>query len=362
LREARFDDYEQIKALHVRNGFAARSRYSWLALWTENPAYQRRQKQWPIGWVLESNSGEINGWIGNIPLAYYFRKQELQAACCSPWIVDESCRGHSLMLLKELMNQKTVDLFISSTVGAKAEPVMNLFGNKRVPVGCWNKATFWIASYLGFAHIALKQRSFPLPGIMSYPISTFLLYRDRFLSPKHRSRIAISEIETCSRFDFRFDEFWNELKTQRHDVLLAVRTQETLEWHFRDKLVGQEVFILTFSHKSRIHAYAVFDREDTAFGLKRVRLVDFQALGNAEEMLGPMLHCMIQKCRASGIHILEVTGCWPNQAALSGLVAPYERPLPSWVFYYKGRSEELSRLLADPRVWVPSSFDGDSSI
>ena len=333
-----------------------------MAFWRDNPVYRRRDGQWPIGWVLEAKDGEINGWIGNVPLAYYFRGRKLLAACSSPWIVDESSRGRSLALLKQLMNQRGVDLFINATVGARAEPVMNLFGNRRVPVGTWNKAAFWVASYLGFTQVALRKRTVPLASAIRYPISAVLFCRDRFQNGWMRVRRSSSEIEVCFEFDLRFDEFWYELKRQNDNVLLAVRTQETLEWHFRDKLARQQASILTFSQGTRLLAYAVFDREDTSVGLKRVRLVDFQALGGAEEMLCPMLCWMIQKCRESGIHILEVTGCWLDRSGSPSIVAPYERVLPSWIFYYKAAGKELSRTLANPRVWVPSSFDGDASI
>jgi hypothetical protein len=362
LRQACLEDYDQIEALQTRNGFVTRPRDNWVAFWRDNPVYRRCNGQWPIGWVLEANGGDINGWIGNVPLAYYFRGRELLAACSSPWIVDESCRGRSLALLKQLMNQRGVDLFISATVGARAEPIMDCFGNRKVPIGTWNKAAFWVASYLGFTQIALRKRGVPLASAISYPMSAVLFCRDSFQNGRTRGRRSFSDIEVCSEFDSRFDEFWNELKRQNDNVLLAVRTQETLEWHFRDKLARQQVSILTFSQGSRLLAYAVFDTQDPSLGLKRVRLVDFQALGGAEEMLRPMLCWMIQKCRKSGIHILEVTGCWLDRSGLPSIVAPYERVLPSWIFYYKAADKELSRTLANPRVWVPSSFDGDASL
>jgi len=37
-----------------------------------------------------------------------------------------------------------------------------------------------------------------------------------------------SAIEMCSGFDPHFDDFWEELKVQKHNTLLAVRTRDTL--------------------------------------------------------------------------------------------------------------------------------------
>ena len=54
--------------------------------------------------------------------------------------------------------------------------------------------------------------------------------------------------------------------------------------------------------------------------------------------------------------MLEDVGC-----SLPGVRAPHQRTLPSWLFYYKA-SPALVQQLADPAVWQPSLFDGDSSL
>src|SRR5260370_41522258 len=41
IREAAFDDYNQIAALHVRNGLTVRPYLDWVANWKGNPAYER---------------------------------------------------------------------------------------------------------------------------------------------------------------------------------------------------------------------------------------------------------------------------------------------------------------------------------
>src|SRR4051812_17012618 len=66
IREASIEDYGQITALQVRNGMSPRPFENWVALWGSNPVCQSH-KQYPIGWVLETDSGDIAGWIGNIP-------------------------------------------------------------------------------------------------------------------------------------------------------------------------------------------------------------------------------------------------------------------------------------------------------
>jgi hypothetical protein len=364
VRAATFEDYGQIAALQIRNGLPARAYEDWRMLWTGNPVYQQRDGQWPIGWVLETKTAGIVGSIGNIPLAYQLRGRELLAATSCAWVVDVSYRSYSMLVMSCLMRQKDIDLFICTTVSSASEPsYRTAFQFSRVPVGTWDKSAFWITNHRGFSQSALTMKSIPLAKVMSYPVSAALSCWDRFRDSGLRVDGATSEIELCPEFDSRFDDFWEELKHQKDNALLAVRTRDTLAWHFRYSLMRRNVWILTASRGSRLIAYAIFDRPDNlAIGLKRVRLVDFQALNGGEKELGSALCWMLHKCREEGIHVLEISGCWLDRTNLLQIPAPYQRNLSSWIYYYRAIDKNLSEPLADPKVWAPSSFDGDASL
>src|SRR5207248_4247565 len=74
LRQACFDDYEQIAALEARNGLQPKTHEEWRHLWRNNPAYR---DGWPIGWVLENQMGDLVGSLGNIPLLCEFQGKTL---------------------------------------------------------------------------------------------------------------------------------------------------------------------------------------------------------------------------------------------------------------------------------------------
>ena len=73
LREALFEDYEQISLLEDKYDLDPKSREEWEHIWISNPAYKDFEKRWPIGWVLEDKERRIVGYLGNIPLSYEFR-------------------------------------------------------------------------------------------------------------------------------------------------------------------------------------------------------------------------------------------------------------------------------------------------
>ena len=362
LREANLNDYEQIAAIQIRNGLASRPRENWLAFWQDNPVYKQYEGRWTIGWLLENEQGVIVGWLGNVPSIYHFRGKELVCATMSPWAVDQPYRDYSNLLLDRFSRQKDVDLFLITTAGAAVGPVSRLFGFSKVPVGTWNRAAFWITNYRGFLQIALSMKAFPLARCASYPLAAALFFRDWFKVDHLYVDAAAPEIELCSTFDRRFDAFWEELKQQRNDVLLGVRSRETLLWHFRDTLARRRLWIFAFRERSRILAYAVLDRHQNAFGLRRVRLVDFQALPGCERTITALLSKAIYRAAREGMHLLEITGCWLERPDLTQIIPPHRRKLPSWIFYYKPANRELRKILQASVVWAPSSFDGDAAL
>jgi hypothetical protein len=364
IRETVFEDYHQIVALQTRNNLRTRAYEEWRALWTGNPVYKEWRGQWPIGWVLEAENGQVVGSIGNIPVSYRFRGRELRAATSCSWVVDELYRGYSMPVMACLMRQKHIDLFVCTTVSPSSEPGYRTgFKFSRVPVGAWNKSAFWITYYRGFSEAALAKKSVLVRRAMGFPMSAALFCWDRLRDGRLRISGSTPEIELCDGFDGRFDEFWDELKRQKRDSLLAVRDRATLAWHFGHALNHRNIWILAISKGSRMVAYAIFDRPDNpAGGLKRIRLVDFQALRGHEKELGGALRWMLQKSREEGIHFLENAGCWLERLGLPSIRAPYQRRLGSWMYYYRANDENLSETLTDGRVWAPSSFDGDATL
>jgi hypothetical protein len=359
VREACFDDYAKITSLQARYALEVRSYEEWSHLWVNNPVYRGRE-WWPIGWVLETGDKEIVGYIGNIPLLYEFQGRTLLTATGRAFVVDEQHRSHSFMLLDRYFRQPQVDLHLNTTVNAQAVSAYGIFRAMRVPVGEWDQSAFWITDHRGFVESLLKSKSVPLASVLSFPISLASRFRELF-SDKHLKVDSTVQVEYSSSFDGRFDAFWAELK-KNNRRLLAVRDRETLEWHFRHSLLGERIWILTVGTPSRIEAYAIFFRDDNPkFDLKRMRLVDFQTLNDGHHVLLSMLGSALQRCRAEGIHMLEVIGYCPEKREIVDGAIPYRRQLPSWMYFYRTKNRELAGQLKSADVWDPSGFDGDSS-
>ncbi|HUO29946.1 MAG TPA: hypothetical protein VMU80_12065 [Bryobacteraceae bacterium] len=362
IREACFEDHAEIAALQSRHGLAARCLPDWSSLWTANPAYAAR-RPYPIGWVLENTGGTIGGYLGNLPLDYRLGGSTIRAATPYSWVVDADLRCHSLTLLHRFLNQPAADLFVCTTPNGAAEKVLRAFRFSRAPSGSWDRAGFWITGYYGFTRSTLLAAPLPLPRGLAHPLSAALFLSNLLRSDPARGKGTDAEFELCAGFDARFDDFWQESLSQNGDRLLAIRNRQTLEWHFRLGLARNQVSILAASRNGRLAAYAIIDRLDNpTLGLKRLRFVDFQALRGYEGLLRPALAWMLRRCRSEQLHVAEVVGCWLDRIQASGCAPPHHRRLQSWLFYYLTHDAALGRQLQDPRIWMPSSYDGDASI
>lgn len=362
IREAGFEDYEQIAALQSRFRLPIKSYEKWIQLWLGNPLYQELASGWPIGWVLEDQRERIVASIGNVPLAYQWNGRRIVAASGFAWVAEPAYRSASLMLLDRVINQPNVSLYLNSTVTKDSAAAVNMLGCRRVPVGVWDESAFWITDCRGFsdAFLAMKGRRPPATVRYLANLATFLNDRIR------RRRIPISDfrVEPCADFDDRFDDAWMDLCQRSPNRLLGVRTCEVLRWHFGDGLRRGDVWVPVIADGRGIAAYAIFDRRDNPdFGLHRVRLVDFQCrASDGDAMFGALLGWALRRCRETGVHMLENVGGWLEKGEFIETYVPYRRKLPAWSYVYRASDAALAENLKNRSAWRPSLFDGNASL
>lgn len=361
IREACFDDYPGICDLWLRYGLAPQAYAEWEHLWMANPVY-KSLPSWPIGWVLEAEN-EIGGYIGNIPLSYAYEGRDILAAASYRFVVDHEYRNHSLSLVTQFFRQSNPDLLLNTGVNAHAGPAYQIFRARRVPAGSWDRAVYWITDYRGFIAKALAAKKVPIPNAISIPLAAAMCVKDFLCNTSLPLRDDGYTVQSYDYFDERFDTFWQQLVRDSNGQLLAMRSRETLEWHFKYQLSRKKCWLVTVERNSRLLAYAVFCRHDSpTLGLTRMRLVDFQAVANRTELLSPLLAWGLAKCREEHIHMLEAVGFAHRKQEILEKSAPYRRTLPCWLYFYKVTNSRLGQVLADPQIWDPSCFDGESSL
>jgi 3-oxoacyl-(acyl-carrier-protein) synthase/acyl carrier protein len=358
IREATLADYESVAALTARNGLAVKKRAEWEHLWINNPVY-KELPGWPIGWVVENGSG-IVGFLGNIPISSHFDGREIIGSSIHAFSLDASHRGAGLLLLERLLESDSkVEFIIGSTANANSSKVLDRAGVARVPSGDWENTAFWITDYVGFLRSSAAVKGWP--NILAIPGSAALRVRDRLMKkPWPRQE---REVRECSHFDEGFDVFWDELKHAYPRRFLSTRSRAVLDWHFRPALSEGRAWVVVCGGGPRLRSYAIFFRHDNPeIGLKRIRLVDFQTLDGERRDLPSLLSWGLRRCRTEGIHMLEALGFRPEKQKIINDLAPHNRRLPGWLYFYQARSQSLSAELRDSNVWDPSQYDGDASL
>lgn len=380
LRNARFEDYDQIASLESRFGLAVKPYEEWVHLWQGNPVYRNLKSDWPIGWVLEDEDGKIVGSMGNIPFVYELQGRKILVASGHNWVADLAYRSASLLLLDRLITQPYVDLYLNNTVSDNSVAAVIALGCSRVPVGIWDEVAYWITNYMGcFQRLVAMKNPFALPfwegswthvkamwtrcsKPLGYPLSG-----TAFLKGGHFAKTSVRksdvDVRACPDFDERFDSFWEDLKKNNPRLLLAVRTREVLGWHFKHALLGDRLWIVTAVDGSRLVAYAIFNKTlNPRSGVKQVKLVDYQSLDNSTVLLEPLLSWALNRCRSEGAHMLEHTGRWLERGGGIDSAAPYRRKLSAWQYFYRANNPELREVLSERQVWAPSLFDSDASL
>jgi hypothetical protein len=234
-----------------------------------------------------------------------------------------------------------------------------------VPVGAWDRTLFWITNYQGFTESLLRRSGGTLAKPVSYPLSLGAFLFDKLRAAPRPGIGAGGTVVSCASFDERFEVFWQALRKNKFNLLLAVRSQEALAWHFKFALLNDTAWIYAVEGEAGLAAYSVFLRHDyEEIGLTRMRLVDFQCLDRekAPEFLSVLYGAAMERCRKESIHMFEVVGLAPELEKTLERASPHHRALSAWLYFYKTNNTSVAERLKDPTVWEPWLFDGDSSL
>lgn len=358
LREARFEDYAEIRRLASENSIALPSIQDWQQRWTENPVWHRVGNGRPIGWVLETETNEIVGSMETIPTLYKFRGSELLSAASSLWCVSARYRGFALALIDEYFNQD-VDLFISTTVSASAFKTLSQLYDQ-IPAGRWDTVSCCVGHFPSFAEQSLQKLHVPFSSAAALPVSVALRVASAIRTKPLAALPRDVTIETVTAFDSRFDEFWSSLVRLNPEKLLAERSRRVLNWHYAASMRAGRLWVLTAVRQQRLVAYCTFQEAPPSNALKRVRLVDFQSIDD-RDLLPAFIRVALERCVAERFYVLDHVGAGVPRMKAFDEHALYEKPLGTWMFFFRAANAQLDAELHQPQFWDPSLFEGDAT-
>lgn len=360
LRIMRFEDYGAVRKLALDNAMSVSPVQDWENRWRQNPVWQHFAGRSPIGWVLETKTGEIVGSMETVPVLYKLRGCDLVSAASALWCVSAPYRGFALQLLAEYFNQP-VDLFISTTVGPDAVESLKQMSDP-CPVGRWDATSCFVVHRRVFAEAALRRFHVPLTSPLSYPASAALWLMQAVGTKRLPAAPRDVLFDTATGFDSRFDAFWDELLRQHPEILMAERSSVALSWHFSAAMRADRLWIFTASRRERLIGYCILTEEVSIHGSRSVCLIDYQSIDDENDLLSGFIQMALRRGAAEGFHTLKHTGSALPKFRAFDEHAFYERPVGCWTFFFRAADSKLDAELHRPHFWDPSAYDGDASL
>ena len=362
LREVELADYGQLESIKARFSMKPSTVEQWRHVYAGSTLISQFDPKRPIGWVLETAEKTIGGHIGNLSVEYSFNGEVLVGASASCWVVDLDHRKSSSELSKKFFAQSGVDLLFNTTATWPSGRAFERLGALKPPIALYDRAAFWIIDHHKFALSVLVKRNVPLASILAFPVGAFLSavsWVRNIGRCRPNRHTYITEVTTI---DERFDRYWEKLRAQPNR-LMCVRDRAAMAWRFeRPMRAGNAWIFAYYGSPNELAGYAVFLRQDSPdIGLRRMRLVDFQSEGDGANFLHDAIEVALARCRNEGIHTLESVGFGNVRRKQIDALAPYQRQLPAWMFWYKAseKNPELAKALLNPDVWDPCTYDGD---
>ncbi|HWF07184.1 MAG TPA: hypothetical protein VG297_01910 [Bryobacteraceae bacterium] len=354
LRPATWADGDAILRLNERNGVDLLSASERQERWSTYP-FEDRFGDIPIGWVLETESGQIVGAVDNVHLLYEIDGRPIRAAAAANWAVDTEYRADSLRLMTTFFRQKEVDLCLGVSASPVASKIFTAMKIARLPIPDYGSPCFWPMRRRAFARAALARRKMPAAGLLAVPAGVALLAKDIWSgSGRGRTRFKLRRMEN---FDPRFDGLLTKIRTGP-GRLRAVRDCRVLDWRFGKQLRARRATIVACENGGTLAGYAVLlRREGEGAELNLYDVADLQAYGDNPEIVRDLLLGAIRLAREDGVDAVKYMTGTPDRRAVVMALRPYTYQLPFWQQYYRAPEPDLASALEKPDAWDFSLFD-----
>ena len=359
IREAKFEDYGEIRDLANKFNISVYSKNNWEDIWKNNPYLKNENKNWAIGWVLEDNN-KIVGHLGNIPTQYFYNQKKYTGSIISCWVVEPEYRLHSIRLIKEYHAQSRVDFFLATTSNLKTARALKAFGWQNMPNDEYDTKLNIILNF-EYVYNSFISRRFKKNNLFFKVIYKFLslfLYKKINYWKKFKTK---KKFEIYKKFDDKFDEFWEKIKSEKRSKFLFNRDSEWVNWHLNTKIQENESLILVLKENNQIIGYAIcVNKYDSSVNMKKAVLVDLMLLEKKEQFTLDLILSCLEESRKSNCHLFQMVGFDDKKRKFMYKLSPFRRRNKFSPYLFKSENLELKDLLQNKDSWYPNEFEGDS--
>lgn len=372
LRAARFDE-EDLKGLWdlLHTQFAAYRTTTlpqflrlYEQLWLDNPA---RTGDHVFGWVLQSGTGEIVGFIGLLPVKIQIGGSEVIGGAGHSWVVRPAYRAHSLRLYKQLMAWAENHLLLFTTALEPAARVNALFGCKPIPVERFTRQAVWlfkperiataVLNKAGWRQLAQWSEHVPL-NLVVRALLRMRFARHRFI----RLPCKPMQMELLSDFGQEFDRLWEENKADY--PITTVRDRVFLTWrHLKLPSPLGRTHVLACRYGGRLRGYVAVQvrRAESAPLTGHFMVTDLFYERHCPDVLANLLNGLLDFARSNACAVLEISDVSAPLMNAVAALKPYIRESRPWTYWYKAPSAAMAERCGQD-AWWPAGIDGDINI
>lgn len=353
VRPASLKDLEAIRAVSIRNGLSSFHPDEVRQWWLSHP-FRKEFEGVPIGWVLESDAGEVVGTFSNIQMMYELDGKRIKAGVGGSWAVDAAERSSSLLLAVAYFTQNGVDLCLNGSASSVAARLMPALKAERIPSPDYDLRYFWIAGHRAFAAAALRKKKIPAASLLA-PVAGLGLWATGLRFERRRSEPP--GLKRFSGFSEEFDAFWEKLR-QEPGRLRAVRTSAALAWRFGASLRQNRAVVLGLMRGGELRGYVVLlESAREHLRLRQYTIADLQALEDSREVVLDLLAAALEATRREGLDALEWKGWNTVKRGLASSQRPKSYRDSVWPLFYKALHPDLLPVLTQAGRWDFSPFD-----
>jgi amino acid adenylation domain-containing protein len=379
--------------------------------WLNNPC---RTEDDPLGWVLETETGQIVGFHGIVPTRVWVGGQRVPAIAPTTWAADPGYGRQGLVLLSTYLNWGRDRFLLNTTANAitSAMHESSHSGMRRIPLEGFDQRLLWVHDFKPLVRWKVGQRDAQgrsgslAGGLAGRAIASrigaalagtgaaFALgvpggFAAAMRASIGRSRIDFAcrelPIEKVDRFGQEFDELRERL---RHNYAVTTeRSSVVLNWRHINppRLVGRS-YALACRDGGRLEGYVAL-REPTTTAPGHMIVTDLFYDPARPDVMRNLLNAAFRFAVAQGASVLEIFGFHPslNQElqtqrpyqlqrlqleqfgrqssfrTLAGILRRRGGDTPSATYWYRAPTPELAQVCASG-AWWPSGIDGDLNL
>ncbi|HRD46369.1 MAG TPA: N-acetyltransferase [Caulobacter sp.] len=349
-------DCDAVKALCDWAWWFKRSPEGWRWL-TEGAPGVGYSDETPAGWVRETPTGEVRGFLGNFLQAFDYRGETFAGASLHTLLVHPEVRGSSRDLLRRFADQGAIVRY-TFNANTRSAPIYQGFDMQPWPEGLSRVKYVWRTDWPGVISERALRWAHGLTGD-----SLSRARGERFASDRvwtgvvGRHEPGVDELH-LDQIDERFDGLWERLR--RDGRMLARRDAATLRWRCGDPDLTRPPILLTFSDDNGLAGYLMaFFSKGSEVERPALEIIDVIAAREVEAAAAPaLIRTLLGSARALGAARVRLPFVSPGLEALLGPFRNARRVYDHDHCHVGWNGAVGPDLRAD---WYATPFDGDYS-